>query len=203
MEKIKSTRRVGRRGGGLTHRLAQMFFDFSCTAATATAASHLASKHHEHPLHPRCKRCSGRCQQQRRAALVPQVRGAHEHASCERRPASTPTSKLKLSGSSSLCSAGSSSSDDVSSGSHPDRRRRKGEEKASGVMNRGVALVKNSSDPYADFRSSMVEMLAGREVSTVSDMEGLLRCYLSLNSPRHHAVIMEAFVDIWEAMLDH
>ncbi|KAJ8491872.1 hypothetical protein OPV22_013593 [Ensete ventricosum] len=65
----------------------------------------------------------------------------------------------------------------------------------------GFAVVKNSSDPYVDFRSSMVEMIVERGMSGASDMEDLLHSYLSLNSPLHHPVILEAFVDVWEAIL--
>ncbi|CAL9157938.1 transcription repressor OFP1-like [Musa acuminata AAA Group] len=65
----------------------------------------------------------------------------------------------------------------------------------------GFAVVKNSSDPYMDFRSSMVEMIVERGMSGASDMEDLLHSYLDLNSPLHHPVILEAFVDVWEAML--
>ncbi|WOL01514.1 transcription repressor OFP1-like [Canna indica] len=65
----------------------------------------------------------------------------------------------------------------------------------------GVAIVKNSSNPYMDFRSSMAEMIAERQMSSAREMESLLNSYLSLNSPLHHSVIMEAFVDIWEAIL--
>ncbi|CAO2175176.1 unnamed protein product [Urochloa humidicola] len=62
---------------------------------------------------------------------------------------------------------------------------------------RGFAVVKRSRDPYADFRASMVEMIVGRQLFGAPDMERLLRSYLSLNAPRHHPVILQAFSDIW------
>lgn len=64
-------------------------------------------------------------------------------------------------------------------------------------VRRGFAVVKRSRDPYADFRSSMVEMIVGRQLFGPPDMERLLRSYLSLNAPRHHPVILQAFSDIW------
>ncbi|CAO2161667.1 unnamed protein product [Urochloa humidicola] len=64
-------------------------------------------------------------------------------------------------------------------------------------VRRGFAVVKRSRDPYADFRASMVEMIVGRQLFGAPDMERLLRSYLSLNAPRHHPVILQAFSDIW------
>ncbi|GJN38189.1 hypothetical protein PR202_gb27209 [Eleusine coracana subsp. coracana] len=64
-------------------------------------------------------------------------------------------------------------------------------------LRRGFAVVKRSRDPYADFRSSMVEMIVGRQLFAAPDLERLLRSYLSLNAPRHHPVILQAFSDIW------
>jgi uncharacterized protein (TIGR01568 family) len=64
-------------------------------------------------------------------------------------------------------------------------------------VRKGFAVVKRSRDPYADFRSSMVEMIVGRQLLGAPDMERLLRSYLSLNAPRHHPVILQAFSDIW------
>ncbi|BAD81511.1 unknown protein [Oryza sativa Japonica Group] len=64
-------------------------------------------------------------------------------------------------------------------------------------VRRGFAVVKRSRDPYADFRSSMVEMVVGRQLFGAAELERLLRSYLSLNAPRHHPVILQAFSDIW------
>jgi uncharacterized protein (TIGR01568 family) len=63
--------------------------------------------------------------------------------------------------------------------------------------NRGAAaVVKRSHDPYADFRSSMAEMIAVRRVRGADALTELLAWYLCLNSPRHHPVILSAFRDI-------
>ncbi|KAG2599250.1 transcription repressor OFP3-like [Panicum virgatum] len=64
----------------------------------------------------------------------------------------------------------------------------------------GMAVVKRSSNPYLDFRSSMVEMVVERRIGSVGRMEELLGSYLSLNSPRHHPAILAAFEDVWEAV---
>ncbi|CAL9186159.1 unnamed protein product [Musa hybrid cultivar] len=69
-----------------------------------------------------------------------------------------------------------------------------------GTPSAGFAVVTRSCDPYNDFRSSMVEMIVERGMSRARDLERLLNSYLSLNSPRHHQVILEAFADIWEAI---
>ncbi|KAL6848738.1 hypothetical protein ACP4OV_021321 [Aristida adscensionis] len=64
-----------------------------------------------------------------------------------------------------------------------------------------TAVVKRSHNPYADFRSSMVEMVAGRRIRGADALSELLVWYLSLNSPEHHPAILAAFEDVWEAVL--
>jgi uncharacterized protein (TIGR01568 family) len=61
----------------------------------------------------------------------------------------------------------------------------------------GLAVVKRSKDPYGDFRESMVEVIVGRQVFGAPELERLLESYLSLNAPRLHPVILQAFSDIW------
>lgn len=73
-------------------------------------------------------------------------------------------------------------------------------EKVEAEWSAGFAVVKNSSDPYMDFLSSMAEMILELQVSCVSDMEKLLDSYLDLNSTLLHPLILEAFVDVWEAL---
>ncbi|CAL4962547.1 unnamed protein product [Urochloa decumbens] len=74
------------------------------------------------------------------------------------------------------------------------------EEETTGGGGAGMAVVKRSSNPYLDFRSSMVEMVVERRIGSVARMEELLGSYLSLNSPRHHPAILAAFEDVWEAV---
>ncbi|KAJ1264277.1 hypothetical protein BS78_09G250800 [Paspalum vaginatum] len=64
-----------------------------------------------------------------------------------------------------------------------------------------TAVVKRSVNPYADFRSSMAEMVAGRRVRGADALSELLARYLALNSPRHHPAILAAFEDVWEALV--
>ncbi|KAM0831265.1 hypothetical protein ACQ4PT_065660 [Festuca glaucescens] len=64
-------------------------------------------------------------------------------------------------------------------------------------VRRGFAVVQRSRDPYADFRASMVEMVVSRQMFGAAELERLLRSYLSLNAPRQHPVILQAFSDIW------
>ncbi|KAK1365389.1 Transcription repressor [Heracleum sosnowskyi] len=62
------------------------------------------------------------------------------------------------------------------------------------------AVVKRSSDPYNDFRTSMVEMIVERQLFGAKDLEHLLQCFLALNSTCHHLVIVEVFTEIWETL---
>ncbi|KAK8547183.1 hypothetical protein V6N13_097901 [Hibiscus sabdariffa] len=62
------------------------------------------------------------------------------------------------------------------------------------------AVVKSSSDPYNDFRTSMVEMIVERQLFAAEDLEQLLQCFLSLNSHHHHYIIVEVFTEIWETL---
>ncbi|GMI89483.1 hypothetical protein HRI_002617600 [Hibiscus trionum] len=65
------------------------------------------------------------------------------------------------------------------------------------------AVVKRSSDPYNDFRTSMVEMIVERQMFGAEDLEQLLQCFLSLNSRHHHRIIIEVFTEIWETLFSN
>ncbi|KAJ0524475.1 putative transcription factor OFP family [Helianthus annuus] len=65
----------------------------------------------------------------------------------------------------------------------------------------GFAVAKDSSDPYEDFRASMVDMIVEKEIFSVEELENLVECFLSLNSEEHHKVIFEVFAEIWEALI--
>ncbi|XP_008792405.3 uncharacterized protein LOC103709029 [Phoenix dactylifera] len=84
----------------------------------------------------------------------------------------------------------------------PPRKGARGEEEEemAAVARSGSAVVKRSSNPYEDFRSSMLEMIIETQMSEPEELEQLLHSYLSLNPPSHHAVILEAFAGIWEAI---
>ncbi|TKY60893.1 Transcription repressor OFP8 [Spatholobus suberectus] len=62
------------------------------------------------------------------------------------------------------------------------------------------AVVKRSSDPYSDFRTSMLEMIVEKQIFSPGDLENLLQCFLSLNSYHHHKIIVQVFAEIWEAL---
>lgn len=63
-----------------------------------------------------------------------------------------------------------------------------------------LAIVKDSEDPYQDFRQSMLQMIFEREIYSKNDLQELLNCFLELNSPRHHQIIVKAFVEIWNSV---
>ncbi|KAJ0083381.1 hypothetical protein Patl1_30336 [Pistacia atlantica] len=60
-----------------------------------------------------------------------------------------------------------------------------------------IAVVKESNDPYQDFRHSMLQMIFEKEIYNKEDLQELLNCFLRLNSPSHHDVIVRAFTEIW------
>ncbi|XP_057805328.1 transcription repressor OFP6-like [Salvia miltiorrhiza] len=62
-----------------------------------------------------------------------------------------------------------------------------------------VAVEKDSDDPYLDFRRSMLQMILERELYSKDDLKELLNCFLQLNSPYYHGLIVRAFKEIWSA----
>lgn len=70
-------------------------------------------------------------------------------------------------------------------------------------MEGSFAVVKKSSNPHGDFKSSMVEMIVEKQLFGVEDLERLLQCFLCLNSHHHHKVIVEVFTEILEALFPH
>ncbi|TKY75143.1 Transcription repressor OFP8 [Spatholobus suberectus] len=69
-----------------------------------------------------------------------------------------------------------------------------------GKVKESFAVVKKSKDPYEDFKKSMMEMITEMEMSEAEDLEQLLQCFLALNSRSYHAVIVRAFLEIWQQM---
>ncbi|KAI4374221.1 hypothetical protein MLD38_012236 [Melastoma candidum] len=61
----------------------------------------------------------------------------------------------------------------------------------------GFAVVKSSSDPWKDFRESMVEMIVENDIRESKELEDLLASYLALNSEEYHGIIVEVFKEIW------
>ncbi|CAJ1973318.1 unnamed protein product [Sphenostylis stenocarpa] len=69
-----------------------------------------------------------------------------------------------------------------------------------GKVRESFAVVKKSKDPYEDFKKSMMEMITEMEMSEAEDLEQLLQCFLALNSRSYHAIIVRAFMEIWQQM---
>ncbi|XVF17870.1 hypothetical protein REPUB_Repub10bG0161900 [Reevesia pubescens] len=69
-----------------------------------------------------------------------------------------------------------------------------------GKVKESFVVVKKSEVPYEDFKRSMMEMILEKEIFEEKDLEQLLHCFFSLNSRHHHGVIVQAFVEIWEAL---
>lgn len=63
-----------------------------------------------------------------------------------------------------------------------------------------VAVVTESDDPLGDFRRSMVQMIVENGITGGAELRELLQRFLSLNSPRHHHLVLRAFADVWEEL---
>ncbi|KAL3828605.1 hypothetical protein ACJIZ3_017407 [Penstemon smallii] len=59
------------------------------------------------------------------------------------------------------------------------------------------AVVKDSDDPYQDFRQSMLQMIFEKEIYSRDGLQQLLQCFLQLNPRHHHETIIGAFMEIW------
>lgn len=81
------------------------------------------------------------------------------------------------------------------------RRRRHGRRRPERKVKDGFfAVVKNSSDPYKDFKASMAEMVVEKKIFGGKELEELLQCFISLNSRHYHKVIFEVYSEIKEAL---
>nr|CAD1824671.1 unnamed protein product [Ananas comosus var. bracteatus] len=61
------------------------------------------------------------------------------------------------------------------------------------------AVTVDSTDPYTDFRDSMLEMIVEMGIYRSDELRRLLGRYLELNSPSHRRVIVRAFADAHRA----
>ncbi|XP_019238232.1 PREDICTED: uncharacterized protein LOC109218331 [Nicotiana attenuata] len=68
----------------------------------------------------------------------------------------------------------------------------------NGRNEESIAVEKNTSDPYNDFRTSVVEMIVQKQIFGVEDLQMLLHCFLQLNSPSFYKIIFEVFSEICE-----
>ncbi|XP_057535188.1 transcription repressor OFP6-like [Amaranthus tricolor] len=67
---------------------------------------------------------------------------------------------------------------------------------ASTTQNIGTAVEMVSMNPYKDFQDSMMEMIVENEILCTEQLVQLLHCFLSLNSPAHHHIILTAFFQV-------
>ncbi|KAI4995382.1 hypothetical protein ZWY2020_035285 [Hordeum vulgare] len=63
-----------------------------------------------------------------------------------------------------------------------------------------VAVVTETEDPLEEFRRSMAEMVVENRITGGAELRELLQRFLSLNSARHHHLILRAFADVWEEL---
>ncbi|GMI96696.1 hypothetical protein like AT2G36026 [Hibiscus trionum] len=68
------------------------------------------------------------------------------------------------------------------------------------VGGESLAVEKHSDDPYLDFRHSMLQMILEKEIYSEDDLRELLNCFLQLNSPYYHGIIVRAFTEIWNGV---
>ncbi|XP_020573398.1 transcription repressor OFP8 [Phalaenopsis equestris] len=65
------------------------------------------------------------------------------------------------------------------------------------AVQQSVAVVKESWNPYLDFRESLMVMIVEKELYSWDSLCELLHQFLSLNSPDHHHHILRAFAEVW------
>ncbi|KAM3288331.1 transcription repressor OFP6-like [Capsicum chacoense] len=68
------------------------------------------------------------------------------------------------------------------------------------IIGESVAVEKDSDDPYVDFRQSMLQMILEKEIYSKDELRELLNCFLQLNSPYYHGIIVRAFTEIWHCV---
>ncbi|KAK1421010.1 hypothetical protein QVD17_23047 [Tagetes erecta] len=78
--------------------------------------------------------------------------------------------------------------------------KKKLKKKSGKIVKDSVAVEKKSSNPYEDFRVSMVEMIVEMEIFEAEDLTDLFECFISLNSDEHHRVIVEVFTEVLDAL---
>ncbi|GAA0181117.1 hypothetical protein LIER_30203 [Lithospermum erythrorhizon] len=70
----------------------------------------------------------------------------------------------------------------------------------SSKLRDSVAILKESKDPFLDFRRSMLEMIYENEIYSKDELRELLDLFLELNSACYHRVIVKAFMEIWNCV---
>ncbi|XP_057954704.1 transcription repressor OFP7-like [Malania oleifera] len=72
---------------------------------------------------------------------------------------------------------------------------------AASIIGDSIAVVKDSNDPYGDFRRSMLQMIVEKELFSGDGLRELLACFLELNPPFHHPTIIRAFDEICDGIV--
>ncbi|RRT85822.1 hypothetical protein B296_00003191 [Ensete ventricosum] len=78
----------------------------------------------------------------------------------------------------------------------PRRRRHMVGERSSGGCVVLIAMDKRSYDPKGDFKMSIQDVITSKRMEEPRELRSLLNCYMSVNSPEHRQVILEAFHEV-------
>ncbi|KAJ7528623.1 hypothetical protein O6H91_15G011000 [Diphasiastrum complanatum] len=72
-----------------------------------------------------------------------------------------------------------------------------------GFVEDSDVIVKHSTDPYQDFRASMMSMIVSEQLQAhKEELEDLFQYYLDLNPPVHHKTLNQVILDIREELHD-
>ncbi|KAK4286320.1 hypothetical protein QN277_002890 [Acacia crassicarpa] len=70
---------------------------------------------------------------------------------------------------------------------------------STGKLSGSIAVEMKSENPYNDFKQSILQMIIDRDIYSTTDLRELLQCFLQLNLPCHHQLILKAFNQICRA----
>ncbi|KAL0407770.1 UNVERIFIED_CONTAM: Transcription repressor OFP8 [Sesamum radiatum] len=82
-------------------------------------------------------------------------------------------------------------------------RRKSRRKRRSWMVEESYAVEKRSSDPYGDFRASMVEMIVEKQMVGAQELERLLTCFLCLNEVCYHGMIVDVFSEICQTLFSN
>ncbi|XP_076932498.1 uncharacterized protein LOC143598063 [Bidens hawaiensis] len=92
-------------------------------------------------------------------------------------------------------------SPEYSAGDDPEVRSLRAVQGFGRIGGNSLAVEKDSDDPYVDFKDSMLQMIMEKNIYGRDDLRELLNCFLQLNSPYYHGIIIRAFTEIWNNVL--
>ncbi|KAI9085903.1 hypothetical protein K1719_031980 [Acacia pycnantha] len=67
---------------------------------------------------------------------------------------------------------------------------------SSRKLSGSIAVEMKSENPYNDFKQSILQIIIDRDICSTTDLRELLQCFLQLNLPCHHQLILKAFSHI-------